>query len=104
LQEIESTVLYYIYQSVLDNTKGSLEYIKCLKSIINAPEYILDTFVMSILLLISDLYEDQTIQILKLAFLRQIQDEENDNSAWLRQVSSEKSCVLEKIYQVIENR
>ncbi|XP_011502172.1 PREDICTED: Fanconi anemia group I protein homolog [Ceratosolen solmsi marchali] len=104
LQEVESTVLYYIHQSVLDNTKGSLEYIRCLKSIINAPEYVLDTFVISILLLISDLYEDQTLQILKLAFLRQIQDEENGNhSAWLRQISSNKSCALETINKVIEN-
>ena len=104
LQEVESTVLYYIYQSALDNSKGTMEYLKCLKSVANAPEYILDSFVMSVLLLLSGLYEDQTFQILKQALLRQIQDEENkNNSAWLRRVSRDDSSAMEIIYQVIDN-
>lgn len=98
-------MLYYIYQSALDNTKGATEYLKCLKSVVNAPEYILDTFVMSVLLLLSGLHEDQAFQILKLAFLRQIQEEEyQNNSAWLRIVSSGNLNALETINQVIDNR
>ncbi|XP_001605378.1 Fanconi anemia group I protein [Nasonia vitripennis] len=104
LQEVESTVIYYIYQSALDNTKGSTEYLKCLKSVVNAPEYILDTFVMSVLLLLSGLHEDEAFQILKLAVLRRIQEEENqNNSAWLRRVSSDNQNVLQTINRVIDH-
>lgn len=105
LQETESTVLYYIYQSALDNGKGSMEYIRCLKSVVNAPEYVLDNFVMSVLLLLSGLYEEQALQILKSALLRQIQEEENkNNSAWLRKVLSNNTSAMNTINQVIENR
>ncbi|KAL7305316.1 hypothetical protein TKK_0002446 [Trichogramma kaykai] len=104
LQQTESTVLYHIYQSALDNTKSSLDYIKCLKSVVNAPEYILDPFVMSVLLLLSSLFEDQSLQILKQALQRQIQDEENQShSAWLRRVSSDDISATETINRVIEN-
>lgn len=105
LQETESTVLYYIYQSALDNAKGSMDYVRCLKSVINAPEYILDNFVMSVLLLLSGLYENQALQILKSALLRQVQEEENrNNSGWLRKVLPDNICAMDTINQVIENR
>ncbi|KAJ8664238.1 hypothetical protein QAD02_005900 [Eretmocerus hayati] len=104
LQEVESTVLYYIYNSAVENTKASLEYMKCLKSVVNAPEYILEPFVISVLLLLSGLHEDQAFPILKSALLRQIQDEENQkNSAWLRKISSSDLNAMDTLYRVIEN-
>ncbi|XP_014217237.1 Fanconi anemia group I protein homolog [Copidosoma floridanum] len=104
LQECESNVLYYIYDSAVDNTKGSTEYMQCLKSIVNAPEYILESFVMSVLLLLSNLYEDQALQILKAAFARQVQEKENQgNCAWLRQISSNDKKIMDTIDHVIEN-
>lgn len=89
----------------MDNAKGSMDYIRCLKSVVNAPEYILDNFVISVLLLLSGLYEDQALQILKAALLRQVQEEEHiTNSAWLRKVLSDDVNAMKTINQVIENR
>lgn len=105
LQEVESTVFYHIYQSALDNAKGSNEYIRCLRSVVNAPEYVLDTFVMSVLLLLTSIYEDSALQILKLALLRRIQDNENqNNSFWLNKISSNNTSVMDMLNRVIENR
>ncbi|XP_058794927.1 Fanconi anemia group I protein homolog [Phymastichus coffea] len=104
LQNVESTVLYHIYQSVLDNEKGAKEYMKCLKLIVNAPEYVMKPFVMSVLLLLSDLYEEQAFSILKSAVVRQIQDEEyKNNSAWLRKVLQVELGTFQVISQVIDN-
>lgn len=105
MQDVESTVLYIIYQSALDSEKGVKEYMKCLKLAVNVPEYIMEPFVMSVLLQLADLYEDLAFPILKAAVLRQIQDEEHqNNSAWLRSISHTELSTFGVISHVIESR
>ena len=78
---------------------------KFLKTILHAPEHILEPFVMSVLLMVSGIYEDQSLQILKLAILRQIQEEEHqDNSAWLRKISPDTADLMDTINTIITNR
>lgn len=105
LRETESTVLYHIYQSALDNDEESTEYMRHLKSIVNAPEYILNPFDTSILLLLSNLHREQSLQILKLAILRQIQEKEiSEESPWLKKILPVSSDIMTTISKVIENR
>uniref|UniRef100_A0A0C9QHI6 Fanci_0 protein n=1 Tax=Fopius arisanus TaxID=64838 RepID=A0A0C9QHI6_9HYME len=104
IQDTESTVLYHIRQSALLNHSSLKDFVKNLKNITNAPEFILEPFPMSVLLLISDIYNDQIFDIIKQALARKIQDEEKKRSCfWVKHVLPENSIVMEIMEQIIEN-
>lgn len=66
IQETESTVLYHIYQAAQLDHSRLKDFISSLKKVTNAPEYILDPFLMAVLLSVSNVYEDQVIEILQM--------------------------------------
>lgn len=59
VQEVESTVLYHIYQAVQLHKTMPI-FLRTLKSITTVPEYVLEPFIMSVLLM-TNTYEEQVI-------------------------------------------
>ncbi|XP_012279084.1 Fanconi anemia group I protein [Orussus abietinus] len=104
VREIESTVLYHIHQAVQLNYKSLKDYLRYLKSVTNSPEFILDPFNMSVLLLMSDVYEEQVFDILKASIIRKIQDDENcKKNAWFRKIIPEEWNVLAVVDKVVKD-
>ncbi|XP_015108485.1 Fanconi anemia group I protein [Diachasma alloeum] len=104
IQDTESTVLYHIRQSALLNHSSLKDFVKNLKNVTNAPEFILEPFPMSVLLMISDIYNDQIFEIVKQALVRKIQDDERrKNSFWVKDVLPDSSVVMDIMSQIIEN-
>ncbi|XP_008558987.1 Fanconi anemia group I protein [Microplitis demolitor] len=104
VQDTESTVLYHIRQSVSLNHSSLKDFLRNLKVITNAPEYILNPFPMSVLLLVTDIYEDQIFDIIKLALARKIQDDEKRKSVhWLREILPSNLQPMDIINQIIDN-
>lgn len=64
IQESEGTVLYHIYQAAQLNHGNLKDFVSSLKKVTNAPEFILDPFLMAVLLLLSNIYENQVIHVL----------------------------------------
>lgn len=63
IYDIESTVLYHIYQATQLNHENMKDFIRFLKHVSYAPEYILQSFILCVLMSVSDIYEDQVIII-----------------------------------------
>ncbi|XP_034935128.1 Fanconi anemia group I protein [Chelonus insularis] len=104
VKDAESTVLYHIRQSVLLNHSSLKDFLRHLKNITNAPEFILDPFPMSVLLLVSDIYEDQVFDIIKHALIRKIQDDERRKAAtWLKEILPRPCEAMDNFNKVIEN-
>ncbi|XP_063989742.1 Fanconi anemia group I protein homolog [Diachasmimorpha longicaudata] len=104
IQDTESTVLYHIRQSALLNHSSLKDFVKNLKNVTNAPEFILEPFPMSVLLMISDIYTDQIFDIIKQALMRKIQDDERrKTSFWVKNVLPDSSVVMDIMGQIIEN-
>ncbi|XP_043276970.1 Fanconi anemia group I protein [Venturia canescens] len=104
IQETESTVIYHIYQAAQVNHSRLKDFVTSLKKVTNAPEHILDPFLIGVLLSVINVYEDQILEILKQAMCRKIQDDEKrKNSAWLRSVLPEDGRIVEVIEHVIAN-
>ncbi|XP_066601799.1 Fanconi anemia group I protein homolog isoform X2 [Prorops nasuta] len=104
VQETESTVLYHIYHAAQVNHKILNNYISFLKNIHTVPEYIIDPFILGILLLVSEIYEEQVFEIIRLAIVRRLQDDERSrNCMWLRENLPLKWDLLNVFNQVISN-
>ncbi|KAK0173374.1 hypothetical protein PV328_006584 [Microctonus aethiopoides] len=104
IQDTESTVLYHIHQSALLNHSSMKDFMRHLKSITNAPELVLKPFSMSVLLLVSEIYEDQVFDIITQAITRKMQDDEKrNNSAWLQQVLPDNCDLMDVMDQIINN-
>ena len=68
------------------------------------PEYILQPFVMSILLSISETFEDDAIAVIHSAILRRIGERNHaENSAWVRKMMPNSDDPLSAIDAVILN-
>lgn len=61
VQDVESTVLYHISQAAELNHQHVRDYIKYFKSVLHAPEIILEPFVLSVLLTVASIDENQVI-------------------------------------------
>lgn len=72
VRDIESTVLYHVYQAAQLNHESMKDFIRYLKSVSHASEYTLQPFVLAVLMSISSIYEDQVAAVLisvKISFL-----------------------------------
>ncbi|KAH0548377.1 Fanconi anemia group I protein [Cotesia glomerata] len=104
VQDTESTVLYHIRQSVSLNHSSLKDFLRNLKNVTNAPEFILNPFPMSVLLLVTDIYEDQIFDVIKLALTRKLQDDEKRKSVhWLREILPSDLQPMDVINQIIDN-
>lgn len=63
VQDIESTVLYHVYQAAQLNHENMKDFIRFLKHVSHAPEYVLQPFMLSVLMSVSTIYEDQVVKI-----------------------------------------
>lgn len=63
VQDIESTVLYHVYQAAQLNHENMKDFIRFLKHVSHASEYMLQPFMLSVLMSVSGIYEDQVYQI-----------------------------------------
>jgi len=61
VQDIESTVLYHIYQAAQLNHQLIRDYIKYFKSVTHVPEAVLEPFMLSVLLTVASIDENQVI-------------------------------------------
>ena len=61
VRDVESTVLYHISQSAELNHQHIRDYIKYFKSISHIPEAILEPFMLSVLLTVASIDENQVI-------------------------------------------
>lgn len=104
IQEVESTILYHISHAAEVNQNSMKDFVKSLRNITNAPEYVLDPFIMTLLLNLSDIYEDEALEILRLAMSRIIRDNERQkHSAWLNEVLENNCSVSKTLGTVIVN-
>ncbi|XP_078053426.1 Fanconi anemia complementation group I isoform X2 [Augochlora pura] len=103
LVDIESTVLYYVYQAVQLNHESLKDFIRCLKSACQASEYILQPFMLAVLMSVSGIYTDQIFEILKLALINDfLEKEKRQTSAWLRQLLPSELNVIGIVRRIID--
>lgn len=69
VQNVESTVLYHISQAAELNHQHIRDYIKYFKSVLHIPEVILEPFMLSVLLTVASIDENQVISMLILHIL-----------------------------------
>lgn len=104
IQDTESTVLYHIHQSASNNHSSMKDFIRNLKSITGAPEFVLHPFLMAVLLLISENYGDDVFDVIKQAIIRKIADDtKRNNSAWLSTILPANWGIMDIMHQIIEN-
>ncbi|XP_049952451.1 Fanconi anemia group I protein-like [Schistocerca serialis cubense] len=106
IQRSESTVLFHISQAAAGGHSIVKELIKSLKNVRNAPEFVLNPFLVAVLLCVSSIssYEDQAFDILKLAVIRASTEEEKRNSsAWLRDIVPKVLSIQLVFTKVIES-
>ncbi|XP_012250897.2 Fanconi anemia group I protein [Athalia rosae] len=104
IQEVESTILYHISQAAKVNQNSLKDYLKALRAVTNLPEYVLDPFVMTLLLSVSDIFEEESLELLKLGVNRIIRDTERQkHSAWLKEVLDKNCSLSTSLATVIEN-
>ncbi|XP_076241855.1 Fanconi anemia complementation group I [Calliopsis andreniformis] len=104
VRDVESTVLYHVYQAAQLNHDNMKDFIRYLKNISHASQYTLQPFVLAVLLSISDIYEDQIFEILKMAIINNNLDKERrQSSAWLRQLIPSSCNIIGVIRQIIES-
>ncbi|XP_033206109.2 Fanconi anemia complementation group I isoform X1 [Bombus vancouverensis nearcticus] len=104
VQDIESTVLYHVYQAAQLNHENMKDFIRFLKHVSHAPEYVLQPFMLSVLMSVSTIYEDQIFEILRLAVVNSsLEKEKRQNSAWMRQLLPTPCNIIGIIRQVIDS-
>nr|XP_031847431.1 Fanconi anemia group I protein homolog [Nomia melanderi] len=101
--DIESTVLYYLYQAVQLNHESLKDFIRHLKSVCHTPEYILQPFMLAILMSVSSIYTDQIFDILKMVIVNDSLDKEKkEHSAWLRKLLPSELNIVIIVRQIID--
>lgn len=70
VQDIESTVLYHVYQAAQLNHENMKDFIRFLKHVSHASEYMLQPFMLSVLMSVSGIYEDQVYQIFSICIIK----------------------------------
>ncbi|XP_046613959.1 Fanconi anemia group I protein [Neodiprion virginianus] len=104
IQEAESTILYHIFHATEVNQNSLKDFIKSVRNATNIPAYVLDPFIMTLLLNVSDIYENDTLDILRSALSRIIRDNERQkHSSWLREVLDKDCSISSTLNTVIGN-
>ncbi|KAF2901837.1 hypothetical protein ILUMI_04348 [Ignelater luminosus] len=101
--EVESTVLYHIYESASVGHECIKDYLTSLKNMIKSPEFILHPFQFTVLLTISSIsaLEERVMEILRLGISRAIQEEHRKiDSCWFRDMVPN-TCKIEDILRQI---
>ncbi|XP_029045832.2 Fanconi anemia group I protein isoform X1 [Osmia bicornis bicornis] len=103
VQDIESTVLYYLYQAAQLNHENMKDFIRYLKNVSSASEYILQPFMLAVLISISSIYEEQIFEILRSTIVNSsLEKEKRKGSAWLRQLIPSSCNIIRVVRQIIE--
>ncbi|XP_043247785.1 Fanconi anemia group I protein-like isoform X2 [Colletes gigas] len=104
VRDIESTVLYHVYQAAQLNHENMKDFIRYLKCVSHAPEYTLQPFIFAVLLSVSSIHEDQIFEILRLVIINSSSDKEKrDNNAWLRQLLPSPCIIINIIRRLIDS-
>ncbi|PNF15306.1 hypothetical protein B7P43_G01000 [Cryptotermes secundus] len=99
-QAAEATVLFHILQSARFGHASIRNFLKFMKNVANAPELVLDPFLLTVLLSVSNIsiYQEQVFDVLKCTMQRAVQEEEKKvESAWLRDMMPS-CCDVEFIF------
>ncbi|XP_032678232.1 Fanconi anemia group I protein isoform X3 [Odontomachus brunneus] len=103
IQDIESTVLYHIYQAAQLNHQHIRDYIRYSKNVLNAPEAILEPFMFSVLLTVASVCEDQVFEILHaIMSKRNENDNRRKNSVWLRKLIPDSCSIMTVMVNIID--
>nr|XP_034193738.1 Fanconi anemia group I protein isoform X2 [Osmia lignaria] len=103
VQDIESTVLYYLYQAAQLNHENMKDFIRHLKNVSSASEYMLQPFMLAVLISISSIYEEQIFEILRSTIVNNsLEKEKRKGSAWLRQLIPSSCNIIGVVRQIIE--
>ncbi|EGI62534.1 Fanconi anemia group I protein-like protein [Acromyrmex echinatior] len=103
VRDVESTVLYHISQSAELNHQHIRDYIKYFKSISHIPEAVLEPFMLSVLLTVASIDENQILEMLRAIInKRNENDIKQKHSAWLRKLIPDSYSVMNVIGNVIE--
>ncbi|CAL1679736.1 unnamed protein product [Lasius platythorax] len=103
IQDVESTVLYHIYQAAQLNHQHIRDYIKYFKSVTHVPEAVLEPFMLSILLTVASIDENQIFEMLRTIInKRKENDDRRKNSAWLRKLIPDSCSIMTIMGNVIK--
>ncbi|XP_018402667.1 PREDICTED: Fanconi anemia group I protein [Cyphomyrmex costatus] len=103
VRDVESTVLYHISQSAELNHQHIRDYIKYFKSISNIPEAVLEPFMLSVLLTVASIDENQIFEMLRAIINKRNEiDSKQKHSAWLRKLIPDSCSIMNVIGNVIE--
>ncbi|KZC06011.1 Fanconi anemia group I protein like protein [Dufourea novaeangliae] len=103
VKDVESTVLYHVYQHVQLNHENLKDFIRYLKSVSYTSEYILQPFMLAVLMSVFGIYADQIFEILKAAIINNSLDKEKrQNNAWLRQLLPSEINIINIIRRIID--
>ncbi|XP_026674075.1 Fanconi anemia group I protein isoform X2 [Ceratina calcarata] len=104
VQENESTVLYHVYQAARLNHENMRDFIRFIKQVSYAPEYMLQPFMLAVLMTVSSIYEDQIYETLRTGIVNDsLEKSKRECSAWLRQLLPPPRNIIEIIRRVIES-
>ncbi|KOC59133.1 Fanconi anemia group I protein like protein [Habropoda laboriosa] len=104
VQDIESTVLYHVYQAAQLNHENMRDFIRFLKHVSYASEYMLQPFMLAVLMSVSSIYEDQIFEALRMAIVNSNSEKgKQQTSAWLRQLLPSSCNIIRIIRQVIDS-
>ncbi|XP_018371290.1 PREDICTED: Fanconi anemia group I protein [Trachymyrmex cornetzi] len=103
IRDVESTVLYHISQSAELNHQHIRDYIKYFKGISHIPEAVLEPFMLSVLLTVASIDENQIFEMLRAIInKRNENDIKQKHSAWLRKLIPNSCSVMNVMGNVIE--
>lgn len=103
IQDTESTVLYHIYQAAQLNHQHIRDYIKYFKSVTHVPEAVLEPFMLSVLLTVASIDENQIFEMLRTIIIkRKENDDRRKNSAWLRKLIPDSCTIMTIMGNVIK--
>ncbi|XP_018318528.1 Fanconi anemia group I protein [Agrilus planipennis] len=103
--EVESTVLYHIYQCATYGYGTISNYISSLKKMIKSPEFVLHPFQISVLMTIScvSTFQDTVCEIVRCCITKHFQEEmRKTNSCWIREMVPKVCKIEEVLSQVID--
>lgn len=103
--EVESTVLYHIYESASVGHECIKDYLTSLKTMVKSPEFILHPFQFTVLLTLSSIsvLEERVMEILRLGISRALQEEHRKiDSCWFRDMVPSTCKIEDVLRQIID--
>ena len=81
------------------------DYVKFLKSVSRAPEFVLEPFAMSVLLYLSEIFENEALDVLGTAIRHRILENENrKRSDWLERSRTSETRTMSTVSEILSNR